>query len=80
MLKIIGRFGGWVMNSKFTGEYRFVVHKQWFGPDIIKLQLETKWDDGPDDYVGMPTYLSGKGWVDATPNDLLQSVVLENFK
>jgi hypothetical protein len=66
------------MNSRLTGEYRFVVHKQWFGPDIVKLQFEVQWDDGPDDYVGMPTYLAGRRWRDATPDDLLTQFEIGN--
>lgn len=38
--------------------------------DVLVLQVQTKWSDGPNDHNGMPTYLAGEGWRDAGVEDL----------
>jgi hypothetical protein len=62
--------------TKLNGEYtytnkkRFRVEKRLFGPDLVVLQVKVKWRDGDPDCQGMPNYLAGEGWRDATPEDL----------
>lgn len=53
-----------------TGNIKFRVKSRMFLPDLVILMIEVTWGDGPDDYHGMPIYLAGKGWRDATPEDL----------
>jgi hypothetical protein len=37
---------------------------------VLVLQVEVTWDEGPSDSNGMPEYLPGRGWRDATVIDL----------
>lgn len=59
-----------MQNEKLTGNIRYRVTHTLVRPSKVLLQVEIVWDDGPDDWHGMPTYLKGKGWRDAKPEDL----------
>jgi len=39
---------------------------------VVILQVETTWPDGPLDSNGLATWLRGQGWRDAKPEDLAQ--------
>ena len=55
-----------------TGKIRFTEEVTIFTNRIkLILQVEDTFSDGPDDWRGMPTYLRGKEWRNATANDLL---------
>lgn len=45
-----------------------------FGPTVLALQVEEHTTDGPPDYHGLPTYLAGTYWRDATVSDLLPAI------
>lgn len=62
--------GGEVSNPKLTGKTRYRILNRFVRNDLVVLQVEESYDDGIDDYNGMPTYLAGKRWRDAKPEDL----------
>jgi len=53
-----------------TGRTRYRTERRWFKPDVLVLQIEVRFEDGPPDHHGMPIYLKGSRWRDATPEDL----------
>lgn len=60
------------MNETLTGKTRYLV--EFYGilnrRSRVIFQVEVQWKDGPDDWRGMPEYLSGKSWRNAQANDL----------
>ena len=58
------------MNNKLTGKTRFRVLKRFLQPDLVVLEVQETWEDGIDDWDGLPTYTRGTGWRDAEPKDL----------
>lgn len=40
------------------------------GHKTVVILVEEEYDDGPDDWRGMPEYLAGKHWREATPKDI----------
>jgi len=56
-------------NERLTGKKRYRVENGWLFKGVV-LQVEVQWDDGPDDWQGMPEYLRGIMWRDARPEDL----------
>lgn len=59
--------------STLTGKTRFRTLAVGFltsKTHLLVLQVEENYPDGPDDWRGMPTYLSGTHWRDATTEDL----------
>lgn len=48
-----------------TGKIRYRTQRKLFGPDLIVLQIEVTFSDGPGDSNGCPEYLGGTIWVDA---------------
>jgi hypothetical protein len=58
------------MNERLTGERRYRIEKRLFRPPVLILQVKVFWQDGPPDHHGMPLYLSGREWRDATVEDL----------
>ena len=54
-----------------TGKVRYRSAKLGLlGPTVLVLEVEEHTSDGPPDFNGMPTYLSGKYWRDAKVEDL----------
>jgi hypothetical protein len=58
------------MNFRLTGQFRHRLHSSVFGKMMLVLIVEEAYDDGPPDGHGLPEYLSGKRWRDATVEDL----------
>lgn len=58
------------MIGEYTGKTKYRIEKRLFKSDLVVLQVEVSWGNGPEDYDGLPTYLSGRGWRDAIPEDL----------
>jgi hypothetical protein len=57
--------------KRLTGEIQFRVETSYFSKDTkVILQVEEEWGNGPDDSDGLPTFLTSKGWRDATAEDL----------
>ena len=58
--------------DKLTGRTRFVAQR--IGTirkrEVLVFQVEVAWPDGPPDSNGMPQYLRGTGWRDATTADI----------
>lgn len=60
-------------NDNPTGKWRLATLAYgWRSKEVVAIEIEVEWPDGPCDYHGMPEYLSGKCWRLATPNDLLR--------
>lgn len=57
-------------NRRLTGKVQYRIEHKWIQPSLVVLQVEEQWDDGVDDHNGMPSYLAGKRWRDAEPEDL----------
>lgn len=71
------------MNEKLTGNIRHnsrriggIFSKQ----NVLVLQVECTWGDGPSDSNGMPEYLRGRGWRDATVKDFSYVLVAGSAK
>lgn len=60
------------MNYTLTGKYRHRLHNPFFGSPKLVLEVEIKWDNGPGDSYGMPSYIAGSGWKDAEVHDLIE--------
>jgi hypothetical protein len=60
------------VNDTLTGQtrYRCETRGLFSKTNLLVLQVEASWGDGPDDCHGLPTYLGGKGWRDARVEDL----------
>lgn len=58
------------INDTPTGRIRYRTERRMFKPDVLVLQVEVEYGDGPSDSNGMPEYLAGKSWRDARPEDL----------
>lgn len=58
------------MNERLTGKIRYKVVRRLLSPDLVVLEVEVEWEDGSDDWHGMPEYLAGSGWRKARPEDL----------
>ena len=56
--------------DRLTGRTRYRTERRWFKPDVLVLQVEVTYGDGPSDHNGLPAYLAGTGWRDALPQDL----------
>lgn len=52
-----------------TGRTRHRDERRAFRSTLIVLQVEVVYSDGPNDHDGMPQYLAGKSWRDATTMD-----------
>lgn len=52
-------------NERPTGKIRYRTQRRLCGPDLIVLQIEVTFSDGPGDSNGCPEYLGGTTWVDA---------------
>ena len=67
-------------SDTLTGEIRYRTQRVGlFGSrEVLVLQVRVTWPDGPDDWHGMPEYLSGTGWRDATLKDLVGTVRTPN--
>lgn len=57
-------------NERLTGNVRFRTERRLFKDDVVVLQVEVVYGDGPSDSNGMPEYLAGQGWRDAQVRDL----------
>lgn len=65
---------------KLTGKIKFRIESSgFFNSEKVILQVEHEWENGPDDFNGLPTYLCGKGWRDAKAEDL-QYIKKFNFE
>lgn len=51
-------------------KYRLVVIPHFMGSSEIQIQKYIHYPDGPDDFNGMPTYLSGSKWVKVEDTDI----------
>jgi len=47
-----------------------------FGKPVLILQVFKSYKDGPSDSYGMPEYLAGSGWFDATVEDITESLAM----
>lgn len=62
---------------RLTGRTQLRVHSPLFGSPKVVLQVEYEWqEDSFGDYNGMPRWLAGSGWRDATPEDLINAPYL----
>lgn len=57
---------------RLTGKFRYSTRKRLLRPDRVVVEVEIEWGDGPDDHNGMPTYLEGSAWKEASPADMLR--------
>ena len=57
-------------NERPTGRTRYRTQRRWFKPDVLVLQIEVEFGDGPPDHDGLPIYLEGRRWRDATAEDV----------
>lgn len=61
---------------RLTGRTQYRVHETFLGKKLIVLQVEYEWaEDSMGDYNGMPRWLAGSGWRDATPEDLMNGQI-----
>ncbi len=58
------------MNHKLTGRTKYRLHKPLFGDPLLVLMVEEHRSDGPPTFDGLPEYLEGCVWRDATVGDL----------
>lgn len=58
--------------EQLTGEIRYRIETNGFfnHHEILVLQVQIKWPDGPNDWQGNPENLAGAGWRDAKPEDV----------
>lgn len=63
------------MATKLTGRWQFRIHTPFIGKDVIVLQVEVECEEGPSDHHGMPRWLAGTFWRDATPADFVNGEI-----
>lgn len=63
-----------------TGDIRFRTHTPFFGAPVLILQVSVAYGDGPPDAHGLPAYLAGVGWRDATSQDLTHPNIISALR
>lgn len=58
------------MNERLTGNTKWRAESRFRAEPNLILQVEVSRDDGPRDYLGMPTYFAGTYWRDMRVEDL----------
>lgn len=57
-----------------TGKMRYRHKPRMFKHSLVVVQVEVKFEDGPDDHNGMPEWLAGVKWRDARPDDFMRGI------